>query len=294
MKMFKPKLHPNSYHNTLYNFEALVKSVPELEKHLIKNPDGIDTLNFSNQEVVYLLNKALLLHFYKLDFWDIPKGNLIPPVPGRADYLHYLADLWQELSIKTETKNILDIGTGASLIYPIIGTAVYNWNFVAVDIETKSLEQANQIINKNQRLQNKVHLRLQLNKKNILKGIVLENDYFDAVICNPPFFKSAKEAAFQSTRKIKGLTKSKPTKITNNFSGLHNELWCDGGERLFLLNLIYESNLFKTQVNWFTSLVSNEDNLKVCFKELKKIKANYQIIEMSQGNKKSRILAWKF
>ena len=294
MKDSKNKLHPKNYHNSLYNFNNLIKDVPELKKYIIKNPDGIDTVNFSNPEVVYLLNKALLLHYYDLSFWDIPKENLIPPVPSRADYIHYIADLLDDSSPKNDTKKLLDIGTGASLIYPIIGSAVYNWHFVATDIEPKSLENAALIIANNDRLKEKVTLRLQPNKKNILKGIISETDYFDAVICNPPFFKSEKEAAFQTQRKIKGLTKNKASKVIHNFSGLHNELWCNGGELVFLLNYIQESQLFQNQVGWFTSLVSNEDNLKVCFKELKRLKAVFRTIEMLQGNKKSRILIWKF
>lgn len=294
MKTGTLKLHPNSYHNTSYDFKSLAKNVPELEKHLIKNPAGIDTVDFSNSNVVYLLNKALLLHFYNLNFWDLPKNNLIPPIPGRADYIHYMADLLKADKIKTKPINILDIGTGASLIYPIIGSSVYDWNFVAVDIDSKSIDNGQLIIQKNERLQNKINLRLQKNPKNILEGIILKNDYFEAVMCNPPFFKSAKEAVFQTNRKIKGLTKKAPIKTVNNFAGLQNELWCDGGELVFVMNYIKESRLFKEQITWFTCLISNEDNLKPCIKELKKIGSNCQVIEMSQGNKKSRILAWRF
>lgn len=292
MNHSKDKLHPRSFHNKPYNFQELIVKVPELKQFIVKNREGIDTILFADPKAVYYLNKALLLHFYNLNFWDIPNQNLVPPIPGRADYIHYLADLLKvDNSCKT---SILDIGTGASLVYPLIGSSVYHWNFVATDIEPKSIEIAQKIINENVHLSSKIELRHQPNQKKILSGIITKNDYFDAVMCNPPFFKSKKEAEAQTLRKLKGLDKRKTPKLINNFSGESNELWCNGGELSFVLNYIKESTLFKTQVGWFTSLISNEDNLKPLQIELKKSAKEIKVIDMAQGNKKSRILAWKF
>lgn len=292
MNNSKDKLHPRSFHNKPYNFQELIVKVPELKQFIVKNLEGIDTVLFADPKAVYYLNKALLLHFYNLNFWDIPNQNLVPPIPGRADYIHYLADLLKfDNSCKT---TVLDIGTGASLVYPLIGNAVYKWNFVATDIEPKSIEIAQKIINKNPHLSSKIALRFQSDQKKILSGIITKDDYFDAVMCNPPFFKSKKEAQTQTLRKLKGLDKRKTPKLINNFSGESNELWCTGGELSFVLNYIKESVLFKTQVGWFTSLISNEDNLKPLQIELKKSVKEIKVIDMAQGNKKSRILAWKF
>ncbi len=284
MNHSKDKLHPRSFHNQSYNFQELILKVPELKQFIVKNREGMDTLQFANPKAVYLLNKALLLHFYNLDFWDIPNQNLVPPIPGRADYIHYLADL---LKVDDSQKpTVLDIGTGASLVYPLIGSSVYNWNFVATDIEPKSIEIAQEIIDKNPHLTSKITLRVQSDHKKILIGIINKEDYFDAVMCNPPFFKSKKEAEAQTTRKLKGLDKGKNPKLINNFSGESNELWCNGGELAFVLNYIKESFLFKTQVGWFTSLISNEDNLKPLQIELKKSAKEIKVIDMSQGNKR--------
>lgn len=291
MNHSKDKLHPRSFHNKPYNFQELTLKVPELKQFIVKNREGNDTVQFADPKAVYLLNKALLLHFYGLNFWDIPNQNLVPPIPGRADYIHYLADL---LKVDSSHKTVLDIGTGASLVYPLIGSAVYNWNFVATDIEPKSIKIAQEIIDKNPHLASKITLRLQSDKKHILSGIIKKDDYFDAVMCNPPFFKSKKEAQAQTLRKLKGLDKRKTPKLINNFSGESNELWCNGGELSFVLNYVKESTLFKTQVSWFTSLISNEDHLKPLQTELKKSAKEIKVIDMAQGNKKSRILAWRF
>ncbi len=291
MNHSKDKLHPRSFHNKPYNFQELILKVPELKQFIVKNREGVDTVQFADPKAVYLLNKALLLHFYGLNFWDIPNQNLVPPIPGRADYIHYLADL---LKVDYSRKTVLDIGTGASLVYPLIGSSVYNWNFVATDIEPKSIAIAQEIIDKNPNLNSKITLRLQSDKKQILSGIITKDDNFDAVICNPPFFKSKKEAQSQTLRKLKGLDKRRTPKLINNFSGESNELWCNGGELAFVLNYIKESALFKMQIGWFTSLISNEDHLKPLQIELKKSAKEIKIIDMAQGNKKSRILAWRF
>ncbi len=126
------------------------------------------------------------------------------------------------------------------------------------------------------------------------KQIVVKNDYFDAVMCNPPFFKSQEEAHAQTHRKLKNLG-NKTNKLVHNFGGQSNELWCDGGELKFVSTFIKESVLFQNQVDWFTCLISNQDHLKSLQKQLQKVKVKaVKIVTMQQGNKQSRFLAWQF
>lgn len=115
------------------------------------------------------------------------------------------------------------------------------------------------------------------------------------VICNPPFFKSKEEVLAKTTQKLKNLGKQIEGKPVQNFSGQSNELWCEGGEKAFITNYIYESKHFKSQAIWFTTLVSNKEHLKPLQNLLKKAEAKeVRIINMEQGNKISRILAWKY
>ena len=288
----KDKLHIRSFHNKPYDFNELAAKAPEINQFIVKNVAGVDTLQFANPKAVYFLNKALLLHFYGLKMWNLSDENLVPPIPGRADYIHYLADLLQ--GEKSNTTHILDIGTGASLIYPIIGNAVYKWKFTATDIDLKSIANAQEIIDTNPHLKTQISLRFQADSKHILSGIITTDDKFSAVMCNPPFFKSKKEAEAQTTRKLKGLGTAVSNTLVHNFSGKNNELWCVGGELLFVKNYIKESFLFKSQVDWFTCLISNQDHLKALKNDLQKYAAEIKVIEMAQGNKKSRILAWRF
>ncbi|MDM1352119.1 23S rRNA (adenine(1618)-N(6))-methyltransferase RlmF [Myroides marinus] len=298
-KNTKKKLHQRNKHQELYNFDQLKSVVPELEAFIIKNPSGVDTIDFAIPEAVVLLNKAILMKDYKMTFWEMPKTNLCPPIPGRADYIHYIADLLAEGNNgKVPTGRgvkILDLGIGANVIYPIIGVAEYGWEFVGSEVDVVSVKTASHIIDNNPHLKSNVTIRKQLSKRNILKNIIEDKEYFDVVICNPPFFKSRAEVLATTTKKLKNLGKEVVGKPVQNFSGQNNELWCEGGEKAFITNYIYESKHFKRQAVWFTTLVSNKDNLKPLQSLLKRSETKeVRIINMEQGNKVSRILAWRY
>ncbi len=290
------KFHPRSKHQGRYDFPTLVNVLPELKEKLTTTPRGEISINFHDSESVKALNKALLIHSYNLKYWDIPDGYLCPPVPSRSDYIHYIADELIKLNLEKKPNNItaLDIGTGANLIYPIIGTKEYNWNFIASDIDDISIKNVEEIISKND-LDKKIIARKQENKNHIFKGIIQEAEYIDITVCNPPFHASQEEATRGTKRKLKNITKNKNQGLNLNFSGRSNELWHEGGELSFVKKMIQESYLFKNQVLLFSSLISKEKNIKPLISLLEKSKASMiKIIPLHHGNKKSRILVWSF
>ena len=291
MKPSKSKFHPNNKHQKGYNFSELCKVYPPLSEFVFENQYNTQTIDFANPKAIKALNTALLFLHYKLSYWDFPNENLCPPIPGRVDYIHHLADLL-ELSSITKNIRVLDIGTGASCIYPLLGNAEYNWQFVGTDIDKKTLESAQQIIDKN-KLTKAISLRHQPDRSHILKRILSSTDRFEVTLCNPPFHDSDKTAIAATTRKLKGL--GKEDTFIRNFSGNHNELWYKGGEKTFINNYIYESSLFKKQCFWFSTLVSKKENVRPIKVALKKLKATeIKMIPMHQGNKITRIVAWTF
>lgn len=295
----KTILHPRNKHRERYNFKELTSTCPELKPFVILNKYNDESIDFSNAEAVLMLNKALLKHFYSVDYWSIPKGYLCPPIPGRADYIHYIADL---LATKNQGKiptgnaiQCLDIGVGANCIYPIIGNKEYGWSFVGTDIETTTIQSATKIIEENAFLKNSVELRLQKNPNNILRGIIKNDEYFDLTICNPPFHASFEETQSENLRKLRNLKHTRNIKPTLNFGGKNMELWCEGGEKTFVVNMITQSKELSTSCLWFSTLISNESHLKKIYKVLKELKAfEFKTITMTQGNKTSRIVAWTF
>nr|WP_156113338.1 23S rRNA (adenine(1618)-N(6))-methyltransferase RlmF [Wocania ichthyoenteri] len=284
--------HPKNKHKSGYDFDALCESHSILKTFVFINKYETKTIDFANPKAVKALNMALLKHHYNINFWEFPDANLCPPIPGRLDYIYYLADLLKASNLNKNI-SVLDIGTGATCIYPILGVAEHNWNFVATDIDKTSIATAQKIINKN-KLNDSISLRHQKDSSKIFEGILNEDDRFSASICNPPFYKSETEALEATTRKLKGLNKT-GAKGVRNFAGTHNELWYEGGEKAFIHNYLYESSLFKNQCVWFTTLVSKKDLVKGIHISLKKLGSTHvKTINMGQGNKISRMVAWTF
>ncbi len=248
---------------------------------------------------VKLLNTALLKYYYDVKYWEFPDENLCPPIPGRADYIHYIADLLRESNFGRlplgDKITCLDVGTGASCIYPVIGVTEYNWNFIGSDINTKSIASAQNIITHNTQFGDKIACRLQKNPASVFHGIIDAADKIDITLCNPPFHASAEEAQKGTLRKVKNLSGKKVKTPELNFAGISNELICEGGEHQFIHNMIRESKSFSENCFWFSTLVSKQSNLKGIYKALDSIGAvEVKTILMGTGNKSTRIVAWTF
>ena len=339
-------LHPRNPHSGRYDLNALKGVEPALAQYLIAKPDGDLTIDFANANAVLSLNKALLMEHYNLTYWAIPAGFLCPPIPGRADYIHYLGDLLAltqsgEFTLKkpeknTETKKasmktievplakrskipkgksiqLLDIGTGANCIYPILGSQAFGWRFVAADTNRDSIAAAGDIVARNEALTH-VQVRHQSNSRCYFNHIIKPGERFDITMCNPPFHASLEDALAGNSRKRANLSHNKkhrsaqagnhsagvkgagrPSDSANslNFGGQHSELWCDGGELAFLRGMVNESVQYRDQVCWFTTLVSKKENIRPLKAKLTQSGASFcSVITMGQGQKRSRILVW--
>lgn len=304
-------LHPRNIHNQPYNFLVLIENYPTLASHVKKNVYGNLSIEYSDALAVKALNAALLKTYYSIVDWDIPDGALCPAIPSRVDYIHYVAELLGVSQPAPNSTNkplrsndnikLLDIGTGANGIYSLLACQIYGWHCVGSDINVESLKSAESIIINNPPLAERFTLRVQHNKNRIYEGIINTGELFDISVCNPPFHNSLDEALKSNRRKYHNLTRNrggivdKKTSPTLNFGGQEAELWCKGGERMFLKKLIKESLVFAKQCRWFTCLVSKSDNLKTAKKLLcKQQTSDIREIEMTQGKKITRILAWTY
>jgi 23S rRNA (adenine1618-N6)-methyltransferase len=338
-------MHPRSYHNDGYPMASLCSSFPPLKPHIINAKSGQKSIDFANPEAVVALNAALLAHYYNVKQWQLPKGYLCPPIPGRADYIHGIADLLtdafekpepleqskqlakhtlQDQTIEGTSKSVntikgnlgvnvkgLDVGVGANAIYPIIGSQVYDWSFVGSDIDQIAFDNASTIVRNNSSLHSRIEIKKQTDAEKIFAGIIGDDDHFTFTMCNPPFHKSAQDALGGTARKNKNLAANKTkrsgkalhaqakrklhAKTSLNFAGQANELWCEGGELAFIQRMIKESVEFKQNVTWFTCLVSKSEHIKSIEKSLRyHHAAQVKIVDMGQGNKRSRFVAWRF
>lgn len=297
-------MHKKNRHKQGYNFKVLVTANTKLSPFIIKNKyNNQDTIDFSNPLAIKALNFALLKSDYNINFWDIPDGYLCPAIPGRVDYIHHLHDLLattpKALLVDKKPVNVLDIGTGASCIYPLLGQREYGWHFVASDVDPISIKVAKHILSADKTLDKTISCRLQANSNHIFNGIITENEFYHLTVCNPPFHRSLAEASQGTTRKWNNLNKAKTASKEQtkklNFGGQKAELWCPGGELAFIGKMIKESKAYQKQVLWFTCLVSKKEHLSKLKLGLKKAKASQvKVINMAQGQKISRFIAWSF
>lgn len=290
----KQTLHPRNQHAKGYDFGLLTAACPELAEVTIENPRGEATIDFADARAVRLLNTALLRAHYGVVFWEIPPACLCPPIPGRVDYIHHLADLLAQSNggriPRGPDIKALDIGTGASLVYPLTGRHEYGWAFTGTDIDPVSLRSAQQISTKNGL---DIDLRLQRNPEDIFEGVIGRDDLFHVTLCNPPFHTSPEQADEGSRRKWRNLGRGDSGAL--NFGGQNAELWCPGGEVGFIATMIGQSVAFSDQCLWFTSLVSKKDSLPPLLRRLKRAQvAEVRCVEMGQGQKISRFLAWTY
>jgi len=295
----KTVLHPRNRHRGRYDFKLLTETCPELGKYVKLNPYGDESIDFANPKAVKWLNKALLKQYYGVDYWDIPTGYLCPPIPGRADYIHYAADLLGSSNngrIPTGFRvKCMDIGVGASCVFPIIGNKEYGWSFIGSETDPVAIESASKIVNYNAFLKRNIDLRLQDNPKDIFHGIMERNEPVDITICNPPFHSSLEEAQEGTLRKLSSLNHKKITTLTLNFGGQTTELWCEGGEERFVRDMIRQSKQFGSNCFWFTTQISKQSHLESVYEALKSAGAvEVKTIPMGQGTKVSRIVAWTF
>lgn len=302
-------MHPRNCHLNGYDFVQLASAYPPLEAFMAPNPVGKLTIDFAQPKAVKALNAALLVHHYGVKHWDIPDGYLCPAVPGRADYVHFIADLLaaDNAGVIPTGKSVkgLDIGTGANLIYPIVATRTYHWQMVGSDIHVPSFKNATLIAQSNAHLKNHISVRRQASPKQIFSGIIQPQEMFAFTMCNPPFHDSPTAALSGSVKKNKNLARhqhkrrGKESTANNpqslNFGGQHNELWCEGGEWMFVKQMLNESVKFANQVGWFTSLISKKQHVDSLVKHAESLHVqDCRVVEMTQGAKVSRFIAWRF
>jgi 23S rRNA (adenine1618-N6)-methyltransferase len=247
----KTKFHPRYAFRGNYDMEKLAKIHPKLQPFLRaghpaskaksaqsshnRRPANI-TIDFSDPLAVRALNAALLSADYGVSQWDdiVPASSLCPPVPGRADYIHTIADvLWQSATSSSDDDATvisptipkgpsirgLDVGTGATLIYPLIGTQTYGWSFIASDVDAISIQSASQIAAANGLLDDgRIDIRTQENTRHTLRGILSKDEKIDFVMCNPPFYESAEAYQKENDRKVRNLAAN----ARKRGAGIHN------------------------------------------------------------------------
>lgn len=282
------------YYRTLYNQELDFRILGKRDGELGGLLKGESHLDFADPPAVMQLTKTLL----KLDFGmrvELPPDRLCPPVPNRHNYILWLKNLVDSSApsyaqaYEPERQVMgLDIGTGASLIYPLLGCAQRPaWSFIATDVDARSLAYARRNVELNN-----LQSRVRVISRDITAPLVpldeLNVEVIDFVMVNPPFYTSEAELVDLAQRK------SRPP--NGACTGAPVEMVCEGGEIGFVRRIIYESLILRTRVQWYTSMLGKQSSLNVLIGILKENGIdNYAVTAFIQGNKTRRwALGWSF
>jgi 23S rRNA A1618 N6-methylase RlmF len=307
------------------NFLELSLSYPELGNHLKRSRKRLDlkgemrewaTLrDWKNPRALRDLTCAICWKYFSLRL-EIPLNSLIPPVPSRLDYLLFLEDLLFgqitsadgkkdendpqfDLDRKRAIKGI-DIGTGASCIYPLLGCCLENhenWSFLGLEKDIVNLEFAMSNVERNH-LKDRITFHHNTNKQDRIlpKSIIKKSGPFDFVMTNPPFYENGEQLLEQREEKERG-----PHSLC---TGKPSEMIVKGGEVGFIKQLIQESIKLRKYITWFTSLIGKKADTDILIDFLHEIKEQnsktkpldliYNLETIKQGFTSRWILSWKW
>lgn len=297
-------MHARNRHQEYLDYWDLAARQPRLKPFVFKNKYGGTSIDYTNQLALRTLTSCLLQEFYGILNWRIPDGYLCPPVPQRVDYLHKMADLLGtgpagpsgEAPAPPRGARVrgLDVGTGASSIYCLLGAREYGWSFVGSDIDGVALESARGIVKEND-LGSQIELRHQPSSERVFTGLVRPGETFALSVCNPPFHESLEHAHRSAGAKWQRMGRSAQGQQLN-YQGKENELWCEGGEVGFVTRMAEESaqEHLRGACIWFSAMLSRESSLEPVWARLGELGARRRSFDLRQGKMTRWVVAWTF
>ncbi|KAL1512651.1 hypothetical protein ABEB36_002210 [Hypothenemus hampei] len=276
-------MHPRNIYKTPPDFKQLAFKYQEFKNYVKLDLSGKPVFDFKNPEALRVLARTLLKEDFSLDV-EIPKNKLVPTIPLRLNYILWIEDLLNYFQCNEGIKGI-DIGTGASCIYPLLAVKKNNWRMLATETDDESIKFA--------------QINIENNGLNTLISIVkpsgdhllpdIDEDY-DFCMCNPPFFASTQE--LHPSFKSRKLDRPRPK---NAFVATVTEVVAKGGEVEFIEKLIEESLVLKTKIKLYTTMVGQKSDLPALKKKLREAKVfSFKETEFCQGNTTRWGLAWTY
>ncbi|KAK3352875.1 hypothetical protein B0T25DRAFT_478684 [Lasiosphaeria hispida] len=281
-------LDADAYFRTLYASEPSFKRLRDLDGDFSFFLKKNGQLDFNDPAAVMQLTKTLL----KVDFGlklELPDDRLCPPVPNRHNYILWLKGLMDSTSYEQPGRKLcgLDIGTGASCIYPLLGTAQRPWRFIATDIDAKSLGYAKRNVELNG-----IEHQIRILERDAAGALIPLDDAgvqsIDFVMTNPPFYTSEREMLSSAAKK------ERPPHTA--CTGAPVEMVCEGGEVAYVGRILRESLVLRNRVQWYTVMFGKVTSLEAMVGELRANGIdNYAVTEFIQGNKTRRwAVGWSF
>ncbi|NXF86949.1 MET16 methyltransferase, partial [Eubucco bourcierii] len=279
----------NRYKDKPPDFAYLAAKYPEFQQHLQTTLTGRVSLNFKDPEAVRALTCTLLKEDFGLTI-DIPVERLIPTVPLRLNYIHWVEDLiGHQDADKQVLRRGIDIGTGASCIYPLLGATLNGWYFLATEVDDMCFNYAKKNVEQNN-LSDLIKV-VKVPQKTLLMDALKEESeiVYDFCMCNPPFFANQLEA-----RGVNSRNPRRPPPSSVNTGGI-TEIMAEGGELEFVKRIIHDSLQLKKRLRWYSCMLGKKCSLTPLKEELR-IQGVPKVThtEFCQGRTMRWALAWSF
>ncbi|XP_061136201.1 RNA N6-adenosine-methyltransferase mettl16 [Syngnathus typhle] len=279
-------MHPrNRYKDKPPDFAYLASKYPEFQEHVHTNLSGRAVVNFKEPEAVRALTCTLLKEDFGLSI-EIPLERLIPTVPLRLNYIHWVEDL---VDGQKQRRRGIDIGTGASCIYPLLGATMNSWFFLATEVDDICFDYATRNVKQNH-LSDLVKV-VKVPQKTLLMDALKEETeiVYDFCMCNPPFFANQLEANGVNSRNAR-----RPPPSSVNTGGV-TEIMAEGGELEFVKRIIHDSLQLKKRLRWYSCMLGKKCSLTPLKEELRKQGVpKVTHTEFCQGRTMRWALAWSF
>ncbi|XP_040605068.1 RNA N6-adenosine-methyltransferase METTL16 isoform X2 [Mesocricetus auratus] len=253
----------NRYKDKPPDFAYLASKYPDFKQHIQINLSGRVSLNFKDPEAVRALTCTLLREDFGLSI-DIPLERLIPTVPLRLNYIHWVEDLiGHQASDKSTLRRGIDIGTGASCIYPLLGATLNGWYFLATEVDDMCFNYAKKNVEQNN-LSDLIKV-VKVPQKTLLMDALKEESeiIYDFCMCNPPFFANELEAQGVNSRNSR-----RPPPSSVNTGGI-TEIMAEGGELEFVKRIIHDSLQLKKRLRWYSCMLGKKCSLAPLKEELR-------------------------
>ena len=302
-------MHPRNPYRVPPDFVALSNACPALAPYLRHNQQNQQIqLDWSDTKALIELCRALLFCDFGVR-WTLPEQNLCPTVPSRLNYLLWIEDLLALSAMSTSGQVTgVDIGTGASCIYPLLGVAHFGWKFIATELDPDSVVAARHNVSLN-RWQDKIEVRqvtTSVERRSaesclpsrlptsqttqdkhaspILCGVLQCGDDIQFCMCNPPFFDFDEMPLPNAA-----------TRPHARCAATQAEQFTPGGEVGFISQLVAESTQLREKVLWYTSLVGRKASLRPILRSLRAASvAHIRTTEIAQGQTWRWAIAWSF
>ncbi|XP_024865659.1 RNA N6-adenosine-methyltransferase mettl16 isoform X2 [Kryptolebias marmoratus] len=254
-------MHPrNRYKDKPPDFAYLASKYPDFQQHVHTSLAGRPIVNFKEPEAVRALTCTLLKEDFGLTI-EIPLERLIPTVPLRLNYIHWVEDL---IDGQKQPRRGIDIGTGASCIYPLLGATMNGWYFLATEVDDICFDYAKKNVEQNN-MSDLIKV-VKVPQKTLLMDALKEETeiVYDFCMCNPPFFANQLEAKGVNSRNSR-----RPPPSSVNTGGV-TEIMAEGGELEFVKRIIHDSLQLKKRLRWYSCMLGKKCSLTPLKEELRK------------------------